>query len=198
MLDSKIINPNTGEEEAIQCAVHYVSTDEGIRYRVLPDEEALDFPDLEDKCLSDWASKNPTWTQGETSRVRLPNDELIQAPHLPVHVGSWPDASEYREDMQGFAEKVLRIQKSRTGNRRTTIQNREQLRTVAASAPPETVLEEPSGFDSILKSGQFSVEGFVSFNPLQPLDPNPDIPRGDPLESDRMLARARIEYSYSG
>jgi hypothetical protein len=56
----------------------------------------------------------------------------------------------------------------------------------------------PTNFESILKSGQFSVEGFVSFNPLQPFHPNPDIPEGDPLESDRMLARARIEYSHSG
>jgi hypothetical protein len=192
MLDSKIINPNTGEEEAIQCAVHYVSTDEGIQYRVVPNGGRLELPNLEDNSLSDWVSGNSTWTKAETSRLRLPNEEVIQAPHLPVHVGSWPDASEYRDDMKGFAEKVLRIQKSRTGNRRTTIQNREQLRTVAASASPTTVLEGPSGFDSILKSGAFSVTVNVYFAPLKPFNPNPKIPESPTEAEKRMMSRQEI------
>lgn len=145
MVDGRIIPaaPNL-EEKRLQYVVHYAQTEDGMQYRVLPDEDVLDVPDLEENSLSDWVSGESAWTRAETSRVRLPNEEVIQAPHLPVHVGSWPDASEYPDDMQAFSEKVLRIQKSRSGNRQTKIQNREQLRTVAASAPPETVLEGPS------------------------------------------------------
>ena len=163
-----------------------------MQYRVVPNGGRLELPNLEDKSLSDWASENPTWTQAETSRLRLPNEEVIQAPHLPVHVGSWPDATEYRDDMKGFAEKVLRIQKSRSGNRRTTIENRKQLRTVAASAPPATVLDGPSGFDSILQSGEFQVTGTVYFRPLQPFDPNPSVP-----EETDLTAEAGIDFRYS-
>jgi hypothetical protein len=162
-----------------------------MQYRVVPNGGRLELPNLEDKSLSDWASENPTWTQAETSRVRLPNEEVIQAPHLPVHVGSWPDPSEYREDMKAFSEKVLRIQKGRSGNRQTKIENRKQLRTVAASAPPTTVLDGPSGFDSILQSGEFRVTGTVYFRPLKPLDPNPEMPN-----DVEMTAKEAIEFEY--
>jgi hypothetical protein len=168
-----------------------------MQYRVLPDEDVLDVPDMEENSLSDWVSGNSTWKKAQTSRVCLPNEEVIQAPHLPVHVGSWSDASEYREDMQGFAEKVLRIQKSRSGNRQTKIENREQLRTVAASAPPTTVLEGPSGFDSILQSGSFQVSGAVFFDPLTPLQPNPTIPDASASPDAQLLAREPIKFNYS-
>jgi hypothetical protein len=98
--------------------------------------------------------------------------------------------------MKGFAEKVLRIQKSRSGNRQTKIENRKQLRTVAASAPPTTVLEGPSGFDSILKSGEFSVTGNVYFAPLQPLQPDPVIPESPAEARKRHMSFERLRFTY--
>ncbi len=50
--------------------------------------------------------------------------------------------------------------------------------------------------EAILRSGAFEIEGYVSFNPLQPFNPVPTIPEGDPAQQERMLARSRIEYSY--
>jgi len=78
--------------------------------------------------------------------------------------------------MQAFAQKVFRVQKSRSGVRRTHIENRHQLREVAESAPSSSMIDGPEGLGAILKSGRFRVTGSVYFRPLQPFQPDPTIP----------------------
>ena len=180
MVDASVIPSTQGlVEKPVRCAVHYVKADGDFLYCVVPKGARLELPEKMDATFSEWVSGQSDWAEAPRGPIELPDGGRGDAARLQVHVGTWPDASEYEEDMQAFAQHVLRLQESRSGHLQAEIENREQLRTVARSAPPPSRIDGPEGLGDILQSGEFSVTGTVYFRPLQPFDPKPTIPKTD-------------------
>lgn len=192
----------------IQCAVHYVETEEGLEYRVLPLGAALTLPDLSEMSLPEWVG-DQTWARAQTGEAQLPNGESVEAAQLQVHVGSWPEHrySDEEHDLaaasEGGAEYVLgniegwpeRYKKRYEGAietirgeaaRQEKIREDEETRV-----DPKSILPVPSGLGLLLESGGFRVTGTVYFCPLRSFDPSPSIPTEDTL-----AAREEIDFVY--
>lgn len=151
-------------------------------------------------------AQSRNWAVARNEDTPVPGGGTDRKLHLPIHVGYWPvrtgepdGQSRLRNKWKDARDRGLVSAPSEDPDwQRWQASDRQQTAARELSKVHWTSqLPPPENFESILESGSFRVEGFVSFNPLQPFDTNPDIPEGDPLESDRMLARARIEYSHS-
>ena len=185
-----------GEQVDLACAVHYITADDDLWYRVLPPGRRLDVPGRLEEGLSQWVRENPVWAAAPTGPVELPNGARTQAPRLQVHVGDWPDATAYADDLQAFAQTVLRLRTEGPGRPRAELKHDEQLRRVADSAPPGTVLDGPAELDSILDSVRFEVTGQVYFSPLKSLWPDPTIPKSLARARNQHMSFERVRFSH--
>ncbi|PQJ35141.1 hypothetical protein BSZ35_11530 [Salinibacter sp. 10B] len=125
-----------------------------------------------------------------------------------MHVGQWPTGwfrEEERERAQDRRKLANQLQPEEWApayreEMRSSYEGLKEGRRLGRAAQrevaPKTHWSGPEGLQSILQSGGFSVEGFVSFNPLRPFHPNPEIPGGNPQTSDQMLSWAKISFEH--
>jgi hypothetical protein len=75
------------ESVDVVCAVHYVQSPSGLRYRLCTAAEALTVP-------SDWPlgahAEEAGWLQVPRELTPVPGEESDRKTHLPVQVGTWP------------------------------------------------------------------------------------------------------------
>jgi CubicO group peptidase (beta-lactamase class C family) len=131
---------------------------------------------------------------------------------LDVHVGQWPTDFDSREREQTakyaqrmHVEKQLWVEEhifsplGMTGKNeaRGRMQNRREAAEVAETVDPKAHWTGPEELGAILESGAFSVTGDVYFAPLQPFQPNPDIPESPEKVGKQLLSQQEIsEYRY--
>ena len=175
-----------------------------MRYCVRPSEQPLSLP--QEKSLPVVAQEH-RWARAEEGSTPLLGGKTKRKLHLPVHVGPWPNdypsmAEEYRARMDVdasdreqmpvgtfLAEEVFGMEGWDQRLQRQADRAKRQVRKVS----PQTVVPGEEVV-SILQSGRFEVEGTVSFNPLQPFDPNPT---KDQYEGeDTPIAKEAIKFAY--
>jgi len=160
------------------------------RYCVVPNGNRLEVSDRESGELSGWVD-DQKWSWAAPEEIRLPNGEAVDAPMLDVHVGEWPTEFDSREREQTatyarrmHVEKQLWVEEhifsplGMTGKNeaRGRMQNRREAAEVAATVDPKAHGTGPEGIGAILESGSFRVSGQALFCPLQPFDPDPEMP----------------------
>lgn len=181
MVDADVQNPNIPEPAKIKCAIHYVD-DGDVRYCVRPVSAGRADPIRplqEGETLMDRA-QSAGWAHAGHGAFEGPNGETLQGSLLSVRVGSaW---SSYDEGAEPEAPADA------TG----TAQPRAERAQSGLTAGRKEILEGPSGLDGILQSGSFQVSGQALFHPLQPFDPDPEMPNPE----ERFVAIEEIQYSY--
>ncbi|PQJ35143.1 hypothetical protein BSZ35_11540 [Salinibacter sp. 10B] len=205
MVDATVVDPGTGEEEALRCAVHYVKTEVEFRYCVVPSGKGLALPDPETD-LAGWIQEQK-WSWASQEAMRLPGGETAEAPTLGVHVGDWPTGYSDRARRQAatyarrmHVEKQLWVETNLfeplgiTGKNKAKgrMQNRRRAERIGETVDPTAHWAGPEGLAPILQSGTFSVTGTVYFRPLRPFDPDPARP-----QDTELTAKEAIEFEYS-
>jgi hypothetical protein len=199
MIDAGITNRRIPEPVAIQCAVHFVETEEGLRYCAKTKGEAVELP--ADRSLTAHATDRE-WTLAEAEPVPGADRE---APQLGVALIPSSAGAPSGDGAAAAGGDLAR--RDRTDREPP---NRASARTEGPAAEPdathveggspelrEKLLVEQSGFSEVLESGQFEVRGTVYFNPLSPFQPDPEIPESGPEADDRLIAREPIRFDYS-
>jgi hypothetical protein len=186
-----------GGEKAIECAVHYVTTGDGVRYRAVPagpKANGLRVPS--DKTLGEVAA-GQWWPVAD--REALPAGSEAEGPKLqfPVHVGPWPAVCYQEEHREAVETQLQMYRTTRLQKEGPAWVNKESLtraRRIERDVDPHSVIEAPEGVGSILESGRFQVTGTVYFRPLQPFDPNPSIPTEG--QEPKFVSEQQLEYQY--
>ena len=154
--------------------------------------------------LEETAQKR-NWAVARNEDTPVPGGSTDRKIHLPIHVGYWPvrtgepeGQSRLRDKWKDARDRGLVRSRSEmeSAGRREAAARQQRAAQELSQVHWTSQMPPPTNFESILQSGSFEVEGFVSFNPLQPFDPNPDIPEGHPQNSDRMLAWSQISYEH--
>jgi len=129
----------------------------------------------------------------------VPGGDVDEKVHFPVHVepGSriteWPvqELTKAHVETIDLELGLYRSQQAIKNLSAAEKSRRSEARRLEQTVNPGSVLLA-QGIESILKSGQFSVTGTVYFRPLNPFDPDPEMPEAD----DRFLSRYQLEYVY--
>ncbi len=184
-----------GDPISIECAIHYVDDGDQTRYVVKPAPNGTAEPlRVQPEMTLSEQAEFEDWALARERTVTV-GTETLEAPTLPIHVGPvWQaqeEGPEPIEKQQYAPQDQMSLRQSKA-----EIFKRDFVYPYQVEA--KTHLEGPGGLEAILESGAFRVEGYVSFSPLQPFQPEPEIPEGDPLEESRMLSRTRVKYSYPG
>jgi len=195
-------DPELGNE-SLRFSIHYVKTGNTLRYCERLGEVGLEIPP--NVTLAELAERQK-WAEMETG---TPAPGMGEKEYFPIHIGPWPNdytslAETYRarmdvdpsdrENMPAgtfLAEQVFNMEGWDQRLERQAERMKRQVRKVS----PQTVVPGRNVVP-ILRSGQFRVEGFISFSPIQPFQPNPEIPERHPQKSDRMLAWSQIDYEH--
>ena len=201
LVGANVVNPATGDASSIDCAVHYVEVEGEVRYLVLPPETRVGL----EGSLKETA-RNRNWAVARREATPMPGGGEERRLHLPIHVGYWPVRT-------GDPEKQSRLRnKWKDARDRGLVQapsKDQDWQRWQASARQQKAAKElgkvhwtsqvppPKDFEPILQSGRFQVTGNVYFAPLEPFQPNPDIPASPEEVGDRLLAREIIpKYTY--
>ena len=148
--------------------------------------------------LSDWADQEG-WPIGWKEETPVPGGGTEEKIHLPIHVEPGRRVTEWpvQELSKAHVETVdlqLGLYRSQQSMKDLSAEEQSRLseaRKVERAVNPASVLPA-GGIEPILQSGRFEVTGTVYYRPLQPFDPNPEMPN----DNGRFLSRYQFEYVY--
>ena len=187
MVDATIAGTGlTSKTVGVQYAVHFVETSGDFRYCVKKKGESVKLSD--GKTLTDHAVENG-WTTAQSEPIK--GDRRAAALSVSVksgHKTSGDIGPKETTDGESLNQEGPVARQDQTGASRYT---------GGADHPLPALWVQKPNFQDVLESGQFRVTGNVYFAPLQPFQPDPDIPASPEKARNRFLSQQEIsEYTY--